>query len=167
MPHCPARARRRVRGPAPARTGAAPASSSSAALPLHGAGPSRAPGPPPQHLRRSGETRLRSPAALGPSALVPRRPSAQLKPVASATETGHWSPLRSAGPGPLSNTLWSRNGGPATPRASLQFSASARAQIRPEMACFASTFSRPLRSEGFSRAPSPDPWPRPTGWLIR
>ncbi|KAJ1154461.1 hypothetical protein NDU88_007213 [Pleurodeles waltl] len=117
MPPCPARARCRVCGPAPAHTGAAPAFSSSAALPLHGAGPSGPPGPcrPPQHLRSSGET----------------RPGSQPPPARPPLPRGRVRPATLSG---------AATGGPAAPRASPQFSAPARAQIGPEMARFSSTF---------------------------
>ncbi|KAJ1100037.1 hypothetical protein NDU88_005126 [Pleurodeles waltl] len=91
---CPTGARCRVRRPAPAQSRAAPASSSSAALLPNGAYLLLGPRRPPRHLRCSGETRPESPAVLGPSAPVPRRPSAQREAAASAARTGRRSPPR-------------------------------------------------------------------------
>ncbi|KAJ1213482.1 hypothetical protein NDU88_001119 [Pleurodeles waltl] len=94
MPQCPARARRRVCGPAPARPGATPASSSSAATPLHRGRPLQGPWAPAAPVPL---------AQRGDSTGVPRRSQADCPCPAAALCTtrgrgfshGDWPPVSS------------------------------------------------------------------------
>ncbi|KAJ1185573.1 hypothetical protein NDU88_002365 [Pleurodeles waltl] len=121
-PECPAQAKRYTRGPAPARPSAEPAP------------PAALFRCPVGHLRRSGETRARSPAAPGPSALLLQRPAA------SGEGKGRRPPPPSVEPGSHFRALQVRSGGPAASRAGPQYSAHAQASVGPELAHFTSIF---------------------------
>ncbi|KAJ1084909.1 hypothetical protein NDU88_005049 [Pleurodeles waltl] len=98
----------------------------------HGAEPPQGPQAPPRHLRRSRETRARSPTAPGPSALLLQRPSASHEAVASGKGRGRLPPPPSIKPGSLLRALQVCSGGPAASRAGPQYSAHTQASAGPD-----------------------------------